>query len=240
MFLSSTLTNLTIHATDGEIGKVKDLYFNDNWELRFIIVDTRKWLPGKKVLLPYHVQEEINLEEGYIKVDRDKETIRDSPKAPIDDNDYIFAYQEAVMDYFGWNSYKDNAIIDSDHGPVQTGNGDTENHHAPPEPDLDAPASSNDNLRSMEELMAFKVHAKDGKIGIMDNVILTKQGNIQYLVVNSNESYVENNLYLYRTEQVTSVDWFEKDLYIDDSVEGLEQVTSLKSNEEVFRHVNHA
>lgn len=239
MFLSSAFTNLNIHATDGEIGKIKDLYFNDNWEIRFFIVDTRKWLPGKKVLLPFHVREEINIEEGYIRVDRDKETIREGPKVPEDDN-FVSAYQETVLDYFGWNSYKDSAVLDSDHGPVTTAGSSEPNHRGsvPPEPDLAAPEKQTDNLRSLEEFMEFKVHAKDGKIGIVDNVILTEKGEIQYLVVNSNESYVENNLYLYRTDQVTSVDWFEKDLYLDDSVEGLDQVTPFRNEEEVFRHLH--
>ncbi|MFD1452015.1 PRC-barrel domain-containing protein [Oceanobacillus sojae] len=240
MFLGSTLTNLNIHAVDGEIGKVKDLYFNDDWELRFIIVDTRKWLPGKKVLLPFHVQEEINLEEGYMKVDRHKETIRESPKVP-EDNDLISSYQGTVLDYFGWNNYKENAVLDSDHGPVTTGNNEYNNGDIPPEPDLAAPdEGQNDNLRSIDEFLEFKVHAKDGKIGMLDDVILTEDGRIQYLVVNSSESYVENSLYLYRADQVTSVDWFEKDLYLDDSVKGMKLVTPFKNKEEVFQHLNHS
>ncbi|GGP09489.1 PRC-barrel domain-containing protein [Oceanobacillus neutriphilus] len=240
MFLGSTLTNLNIHAADGEIGKVKDLYFNDDWELRFIIVDTRKWLPGKKVLLPFHVQEEINLEEGYIRVDRDKETIRESPKVP-EDNDLISSYQGTVLDYFGWNNYKENAVLDSDHGPVTTGNSQYNYRDIPPESDLAAPdEGKNDNLRSIDEFMEFKAHAKDGKIGMLDDVILTEDGRIQYLVVNSSESYVENSFYLYRADQVTSVDWFEKDLYLDDSVKGMERVTPFKNKEEVFSHLNHS
>ncbi|GIO21593.1 PRC-barrel domain-containing protein [Oceanobacillus sp. J11TS1] len=240
MFLSSTLTNLNIYALDGEIGKIKDLYFNDEWQLRFIIVDTRKWLPSKKVLLPFHVKQEINMNEGYMKVDRDKETIRESPKVPENDN-LISSYQEAVVDYFGWNSYKENAVLDSDHGPMKTSENDAANQSVvPPEPDLEAPEKQMDNLRSIDEFITFRVHAKDGKIGTIDNVILTEGGKIQYLVVNSNESYVENNLYLYRTDQVTSVDWFEKDVYIDDSVEGFEQATPFKNEEEVFYHLNQA
>ncbi|WP_152654924.1 PRC-barrel domain-containing protein [Oceanobacillus sp. CFH 90083] len=239
MYLSSTLTKLEMYAADGAIGKIKDLYFNDDWIVRFIIVDTRKWLPSKKVLLPFQVQKEINLKAGYVKVDQDKETIRDSPTVP-EDTRLVSSYQGTVLDYFGWNSYKENAVLDSDHGPVTTGNGELKNINVPPEPDLAAPDTPNDNLRSMEELMMFRAHAKDGKIGIIDNVILTKEGKITYLVVNSNESYVEKNLYLYRTDQVTSVDWFEKDLYLNDSVQGLAQVTPFKNKEEVFRYVSHS
>jgi sporulation protein YlmC with PRC-barrel domain len=37
-----------IHATDGEIGHVEDFIVDDeNWKIRFIVANTRNWLPGK-------------------------------------------------------------------------------------------------------------------------------------------------------------------------------------------------
>src|SRR3990172_2839645 len=42
----------TLHATDGDIGRVKDLYFDDHtWVVRYLIVDTGSWLSDRKVLL---------------------------------------------------------------------------------------------------------------------------------------------------------------------------------------------
>ena len=36
----------------GEIGHVEDFIVDDeNWMIRFLVVDTTNWLPGKKVLL---------------------------------------------------------------------------------------------------------------------------------------------------------------------------------------------
>ncbi|PIR25273.1 MAG: photosystem reaction center subunit H [Deltaproteobacteria bacterium CG_4_10_14_0_2_um_filter_43_8] len=41
-----------IEASDGEIGHIEDfLVEDDNWRIRYIVVDTRNWLPGKKVLI---------------------------------------------------------------------------------------------------------------------------------------------------------------------------------------------
>jgi hypothetical protein len=41
-----------VKVTDGEIGHVEDFLFDDEtWEIRYVIVDTRNWWPGKKVLL---------------------------------------------------------------------------------------------------------------------------------------------------------------------------------------------
>lgn len=43
----------TIHATDGEIGKVKDYILDDsNWKINYLVVDTGNWLNSKNVLLP--------------------------------------------------------------------------------------------------------------------------------------------------------------------------------------------
>ena len=42
-------------AQDGDIGRCHDFLFDDkNWAVRYIVADTKKWLPGRKVLIsPY-------------------------------------------------------------------------------------------------------------------------------------------------------------------------------------------
>src|SRR5262245_4340906 len=46
------IRNFSLAAKDGEIGKVKELYFDDqNWTVRYVVVDTGGWLSGRKVLL---------------------------------------------------------------------------------------------------------------------------------------------------------------------------------------------
>jgi len=46
------LEELVIGATDGPIGKVKDLYFDDEaWVVRYVVVDTNRWLGGREVLV---------------------------------------------------------------------------------------------------------------------------------------------------------------------------------------------
>ena len=44
--------NYRILATDGEIGSVSDLIVDDQeMKLRYLVIDTGNWLPGKKVVL---------------------------------------------------------------------------------------------------------------------------------------------------------------------------------------------
>ena len=39
-------------AQDGEIGRCGDFLFDDrDWAVRYIVVSTNKWLPGRKVLI---------------------------------------------------------------------------------------------------------------------------------------------------------------------------------------------
>src|SRR5688500_11499404 len=46
------LRGYAIRATDGVIGHVDDVYFDDqNWGIRYLVVNTGNWLSGRKVLI---------------------------------------------------------------------------------------------------------------------------------------------------------------------------------------------
>ena len=49
---SKNLEGCCIGATDGTIGEVKDLYFDDAaWVIRYLVVSTGPWLAHRKVLI---------------------------------------------------------------------------------------------------------------------------------------------------------------------------------------------
>jgi sporulation protein YlmC with PRC-barrel domain len=44
-----------LSATDGEIGAIKDFYFDEeNWAIRYLVVNTGNWLASRKVLISPH------------------------------------------------------------------------------------------------------------------------------------------------------------------------------------------
>ena len=44
-----------LEATDGEIGRVKDFYFDDqSWAVRYVAAETGAWLISRQVLLSPH------------------------------------------------------------------------------------------------------------------------------------------------------------------------------------------
>jgi hypothetical protein len=50
---TSTMMGCAMRGSDGEVGAVSDLLFDDTtWRLRWIVVNTRHWFPSHEVLLP--------------------------------------------------------------------------------------------------------------------------------------------------------------------------------------------
>lgn len=70
-----------VQATDGEIGHVEDFIVDDQtWAIRYLIVDTRNWWPGKRVLVSPKWMEHVSWEEEKVHVDLARDAIRNSPE----------------------------------------------------------------------------------------------------------------------------------------------------------------
>lgn len=69
-----------IHATDGEIGHVGDFLIDDRtWDIRYVVVDTKNWLPGKKVVVSPWWITEVKWVDSEIVIDLARETVKASP-----------------------------------------------------------------------------------------------------------------------------------------------------------------
>ncbi len=70
-----------IQATDGEIGHVADFLIDDGtWAIRYLIIDTQNWWPGKKVLVSPQWIERISWSESKVFVNLSREAIKQSPE----------------------------------------------------------------------------------------------------------------------------------------------------------------
>ncbi len=76
---AGNLKGVTIEAMDGDIGSVQDLYFDDQtWTVRYVVVDTGTWLPGRQVLIsPFAFQ--VVQGASRLRTSLTKEQVRDSP-----------------------------------------------------------------------------------------------------------------------------------------------------------------
>lgn len=78
---ASEVTGYYIEASDGAIGHVEDFLMNDDdWSIRYAIVDTKNWWPGKFVLIAPDWIEDIRWSDGTMRVRRRREEIRNAPE----------------------------------------------------------------------------------------------------------------------------------------------------------------
>ncbi len=92
----------SISATDGNIGHVEDFILNDEtWALKYMVVDTRNWLPGgKKTLLSPAWIEKIDWMGSEVSVDLNTRQIENSPE--YDPNKPVnVEYEMHLYDYYG-------------------------------------------------------------------------------------------------------------------------------------------
>ena len=76
----AAVTGYHIHAGDGEIGHVEDFFVEDaDWSIHYLLVDTRNWWPGKKVLISPHSVQTIDWTHKLVNLNVDRRVIKDSP-----------------------------------------------------------------------------------------------------------------------------------------------------------------
>jgi hypothetical protein len=74
------VSHYLIQAQDGEIGHVADFICDDEtWAVRYLLVDTKNWLPGKQVLLSPRWIEAISWAERLVKVNLLRDVIKQAP-----------------------------------------------------------------------------------------------------------------------------------------------------------------
>ena len=91
----------SVTATDGDIGNVEDFLIDDiNWKLDFVIVDTGKWFPGKKVIISPKWIKEIKWDTSTVIVNASVENVKNSPeydpKNPLSE-----VYESELNNYYG-------------------------------------------------------------------------------------------------------------------------------------------
>ncbi len=94
-----------IAAADGELGHVSDFVVDDTqWYLRYLVIDTRNWLPGRKVLASPEWVKEIEWAGAKVYLDVTRDQVKNAPEydpaAPVNRE-----YEEVLYDYYGRPRY---------------------------------------------------------------------------------------------------------------------------------------
>lgn len=94
-----------IQATDGEIGHIEDFVIDDEtWAIRYLIVDTRNWLPGKKILMAPQWIDRVSWSESKVFIKLSRETIEQAP-AYIEDSLLTREYESSLHKHYSRSGY---------------------------------------------------------------------------------------------------------------------------------------
>jgi hypothetical protein len=99
------MLNYSILATDGEIGAVSDVLVGDpDLKLRYLVIDTGTWLPGRKVLLSTAWISSVEPGKSTVVVNIEKKRIKEAP--PYDPDEVVDRdYEQRLHDYYGFPYY---------------------------------------------------------------------------------------------------------------------------------------
>ena len=208
-----------LHAQDGVIGKVTDVYFDDHtWSARYFEVDCGQWLLSRKVLISPTAVHGPDWESDRLPVDLTKDQVRESPK--VDTAQSLGRKEEeALHAHYAWAPYWGGAEfggIGFGGGPGLSGGGavpvagarqDSAETKAAAE--ASARHEVNPHLRSMGEVKGYAIAATDGSIGhVEDFVVDDRDWSVRFVIVDT-RNWLPGRKVAIAPAYLRSVDWAE-------------------------------
>lgn len=210
---TSELIGLGIEASDGKIGSVEDLLFDQHhWVVRWVVVDTGDWLPGRSVLLPPDKLGRADRSEHVLKVALTRAQVENSP-ALATDPPVTRQYEQQLYSYYGWAPYWAAGLTGPGIAPPLTpplyAAGSKPAPATPPDPFGDA------TLMSADEATGYYVHARDGDIGHVEDFLIDDRGwTIRYLIVDT-RNWWPGKTVLVSPHWIGAVDWTDRRIQFD-------------------------
>jgi hypothetical protein len=173
------LYGVKLAALDGDIGHIKDFYFDDKtWIIRYVVAETGSWFTGRKVLLSPYAFGPLSLDAKTLSVNLTQKQIADSP--PIESHEPVSRqFEVKYYRHYGWPAYWEGKWTWGTRSypvllPVsETKIGGKQHSHDP----LDS------HLRSTRAVDGYRVESTDGTIGQVDGFTLDRDSWVIHEVI---------------------------------------------------------
>ena len=223
LYRMEKLIGKSIRASDGDIGTVKDVYFDDHrWGVRYLAVDTGGWLEGRKVLISPIAIESIDWDESTVQVRLNRQQVKASPAIDTD-RPVSRQHETDFLGYYGYPSYWG--------GPFMWG---TTSYPYPLSPTVAvAPVNealgertqtpADPHLRSATEVIGYHLQATNASMGHVEDFLVDNESwAIRYIVVDTRNWWPGKHVVI-SPEWIRRVDWAERLVTVDvarDAVQG--------------------
>lgn len=202
----------SLQAADGAIGSAVDFYFDDaSWTVRYLVADTGRWLPGRRVLISPASLGRPDWAGRSIPVELSRKQIEESPGIEADKP--VSRQRETEMArYFHWPAYW------SEMGaPPLALSAMPARYRAEAERERTAVEEKpgDPHLRSAREVLGYAAQAQDGRVGPLDDFIFEDDNwSIRYLVVDT-RNWRPGGEVLVSPEWVRGVRWDAAQIQLD-------------------------
>jgi hypothetical protein len=205
------LKGCSIRATDGAIGEIDDLYFDDHvWTVRYLVVDTSGWLTGRRVLVSPWSVSALDLSDKTIAVNLTRQQVENSPGVdtaqPVD-RQYEIEYSR----YYGYPYYWTGPYAwGAEAYPMLPSRGEAV---LPP---VDRAVPEGDpHLRSTSAVTGYYIQATDGDIGhVEDFLVEDRSWAIRYVEVDTRNWWPGKHV-LVSPDWIAGVDWYDSKVHVD-------------------------
>jgi sporulation protein YlmC with PRC-barrel domain len=215
----NSLIGFKMGATDGEVGEVKEFYFDDEtWDIRYLIVETGNWFSNKKVLIAPQAMLAVDWDNKNFPINLTKAQIKSSPDI---DTDKPISYRQEIemFGHYAWQRYGGSGFYAGGSGAIM---------NLPPiideeiikenNPDDDH-AEYDPHLRSTKMVSGYYIHATDGDIGhVKDFIIDDNTWKITDLVVDTH-NWIGGHKVLIPVRHVNEIQWDNFKIMVDISKE---------------------
>jgi len=214
---ASGLRGFAIAATDGELGSIKDVYFDDaEWVIRYIVVNTGGWPNGYDVLLsPMSVLAE-EWDHRALRVDLTMQQIKNSPS--IDTAKPVSRQHEEEFNvYYGYPFYwagphRGAAVYP---GVIEKKPLDAADVLAIRMRLEEERAHSDPHLRSCSDVVGYHLHATDKQIGHVEDFLFDPTDwSIELMAVDTRKWLIGKHV-LISPKQIDRVSWEDRTVFVN-------------------------
>jgi uncharacterized protein YrrD len=209
------LTGVALDALDGEIGQIKDFYFDDqDWVIRYLVADTSPWQHGNQVLISPHSLGPFDQRGKLLHVNLSKKQIEGCPL--IESHKPVSRrYEEEYYRYYGLANYwVGNGLWGMSGVPIL---------ELPPEPLADSSSSedrlkyqgADAHLRSFQAVEGYYVHAVNGVIGNVSDLMIDPQTwAVRHIIIKTTDWFSSKELQI-PAPKVTRISYEESTVFVD-------------------------
>lgn len=214
----NALTGFSIVATDGDLGSVDAVYFDDaQWMVRYLVVDTGRWLSERKVLISPFAIQTMDWTEKTVRLNLTRQQIENSPGIDADQT-VSRQYEAEFHDYFDYPYYWTGPFVWGatafPESPAANPMQDPDVRH---EAELRHKTVDNadPHLRNCKEVIGYAIRASDAAIGHAEDFLFDDEDWSIRLMVVDPRNWLPGKHVMISPKRIDHIEWAEQTVAVN-------------------------